>query len=326
MDHWSEQKEKGGGIWQLRLMLTLYRWMGTRGIRVMLYPVVFFFFLFSPALRGVSSRFLTRVALIRSSRPPRARDVFRHFFSFSFSLVEKVAAWSQDIGLTKLSIKTPDAEELVQRIIGGAGALIICSHLGNAEVLRALASTEVARMLPRFRITSIVDFSGTARFNKVLEEIDPGSMVRLVSASDIGVDTIIILKERIASGELVIIAGDRTSAGNRDSVNEVRFLGEPAYFPRGAFILASLMDAPVYFMFGVHEDDRDFDSLYGFYVYRASTDVSGSRRERMAKIQALIEEFVRRLESLCIAHPLQWYNFYDFWQKPSAERVQEAHE
>jgi predicted LPLAT superfamily acyltransferase len=322
MDHWSEHKERGGGIWQLRLMLALYRGVGARRIRVFLYPIVFFFFLCSPGLRAVSFRFLTRVACLRSLPPPRARDVFRHLFSFSFSLVEKIAAWSHDMSLAKLSIKTPDAENFVELLKGGAGAFIICSHLGNAEVLRALASTEVARLLPRFSITSIVDFSGTARFNRLLEEINPGSMIRLVSASDIGVETIIILKERIASGELVIIAGDRTSVHNRGSVNEVRFLGEPAYFPRGAFILASLLDAPVYFMFGVREDDLDFDSLYGFYVYRASTDVSGSRRERMPKIQALMEEFVTRLESLCIVHPMQWYNFFDFWEKPSVQSAE----
>jgi predicted LPLAT superfamily acyltransferase len=221
--------------------------------------------------------------------------------------------------LASIVIKTPDAEGLMELVRGGNGAFVICSHLGNAEVLRALATTEVARMLPHFGITSIVDFSGTARFNRLLEEVNPGSMLRLVPASDIGVDTIIILKERIASGELVIIAGDRTAARTRDRVSEVFFLREPAYFPQGAFILASLMDAPVYFMFGVREEDRDLDSPYGLYVYKASTDLHGSRRQRMTKVQTLIEEFVERLESLCVAHPLQWYNFYDFWKKPSGE-------
>lgn len=319
MDHWSEQRERGSGIWQLRLMLALYNRIGARRLRAFLHPVVFVFFLLSPTLRQVSSRFLARVSRVRSTRAPRARDVYRHIFSFSVSLVEKIAAWSRDLGLARVSIKTPDAEGLVELVRSGSGAFIICSHLGNAEVLRAVATTEVARMLPRFGITSIVDFSGTARFNRLLEEIDPGSMLRLIPASDIGADTIIVLKERVGHGELVIIAGDRTATRNRDSVSEVRFLGEPAYFPRGSFILASLMDVPVYFMFGVREDDGNFESPYGFYVYRASTDVSGSRRERMSKIQALMEEFVARLESLCVAHPYQWYNFYDFWKKPPAE-------
>ncbi len=317
-EHWSRQKEKGGGLWQLRLMLALYRWLGARRIRAFLYPVVGFFFLFSPALRGISRRFLCRVSALQGASPPGAQEVFRHLFSFSFALVEKISAWSRDMSLARLSVKTADAEELVRQVKAGQGAFLICSHLGNAEMLRALASTEVARALPGFRITSIVDFSGTARFNRLLAEIDPVSMLRLVPASEVGADTIIILKERIAAGELVIIAGDRTSA-HGGGLSEVRFLGQPAWFPRGAFILASLLEAPVYFMFAVREQDGDFDSPYGFHVHRAATEVSGSRRERQAKIQALVAEFAARLEALCLAHPYQWYNFYDFWKKPSTE-------
>jgi predicted LPLAT superfamily acyltransferase len=139
-----------------------------------------------------------------------------------------------------------------------------------------------------------------------------------VPASEIGADTIIVLKERIAAGELVIIAGDRTPARGGQA-SEVRFLGQPAWFPRGAFILASLLEAPVYFMFAVRERDEDFDSPYGFYVHRAATELSGSRKERQAKIQALMAEYAARLEALCLRHPYQWYNFYDFWKSPSAE-------
>jgi len=319
MEHWSTRKEIGGGIWQLRLMLALYRRLGARRIRALLVPVVFIFFIFSPELRAISSRFLARVSTLRGSSPPNAGEVFRHLFSFSFSLVEKIAAWSVEMELGRLTFKTADALDLVDLVSGGSGAFIICSHLGNIEVLRAMASIELARHLPQLRITSIVDFSGTARFNRLLEEVNPGCMVRLVSAKNIGADTIIVLKERIASGELVVIAGDRTPARNSGGRSEVSFLGELAYFPQGAFILASLMDAPLFFMFGLREDDRDFDSPYGFYVYRACTDVSGTRRERRVKIQALIEEFATRLESLCVVHPLQWYNFYDFWREKSGE-------
>jgi predicted LPLAT superfamily acyltransferase len=318
MEHWSRKRERGGGAWQLRLMLALYRRLGTRGIRAILYPVVFFFFL-SPSLRRESFRFLVRISALRSEPAPRARDVFRHLFSFAFSLVEKIAAWSRDMGLERLALKTPDAGGLAELLAGGSGAFVICSHLGNTEMLRALANTEVSRILPRFGITSIVDFSGTARFNRLLEEVNPDSMVRLVSALDMGPDTIIVLRERIAAGELVVIAGDRTPArGGSGGVSEVGFLGEPAYFPQGAFVLASLMDAPVYFMFAVREDDGRFDSPYGFYVWRARTDVTGSRRERRAKIRALTEEFAGHLGTLCLAHPFQWYNFFDFWTKPGA--------
>jgi predicted LPLAT superfamily acyltransferase len=164
-------------------------------------------------------------------------------------------------------------------------------------------------------VTSIVDFSGTAQFNRLIEEISPNSMMNLVSARDIGVDTVLDLQSRLAAGDLLVIAGDRTSATSRGKTETLSFLGETAEFPQGAFILASLMDAPVYFMFGVREDDMDPLSLYDMHVIRARTDFAGSRKERKQKIRSMIEEYIAHLERLCGEHPLQWYNFYDFWRK-----------
>jgi predicted LPLAT superfamily acyltransferase len=314
--HWSEQKEKGGGYWQMRLMLGLYRRIGPRALRVLIHPVVAVFFLVSPGARRVSRLFLDRVAAL-TGRPRRRGEVYYHLYSFACSLVDKMAAWSNDLRLGDLDICTEGVDHLVDSINRGRGACILCSHLGNMEMLRALASLEVGKVIRNFGITSIVDFSGSANFNRMLEELNPGSMVRLVSASDMGPDTIILLQDRIAAGELVIIAGDRTAKGNRGRTNQVSFLGEPAWFPQGSFVLASLLEAPIYFMFGVRADDRDPDSRYGFHVFPAATDLTGSRRERQRKIQALVEEYVGRLEDLCLKHPFQWYNFFDFWTNPA---------
>ena len=35
-----------------------------------------------------------------------------------------------------------------------------------------------------------------------------------------------------------------------------------------------------------------------------------SRQER---IQAALQAYVQRLETLCRAHPHNWFNFHDFW-------------
>ena len=76
-------------------------------------------------------------------------------------------------------------------------------------------------------------------------------------AVDMGVDTVLELQSRLAEGELIVIAGDRTASTTRDKTERVSFLGAEAKFPQGAFILASLMESPVYFMFGVRERDMD---------------------------------------------------------------------
>jgi len=182
-----------------------------------------------------------------------------------------------------------------------------------------MASLEAGKTLPPFGINSIVDFSGTSKFNKLMEKINPESMVRLYSASAIGPETIIELSNRLESGDLVIIAADRTAAKNRSKSGKVRFLGQDAYFPLGAFVMASLLDAPIYHMFAVRQDDLDFKSPYELYIFKSGFDFAGSRKERMKKVLELMEEYSGHLEKLCISHPYQWFNFFDFWKTPRSQ-------
>lgn len=297
----------------MRFMLGAYRLLGARRLRLVVYPVVFFFCIFAPGVCRLSRSFLIRAAAFHGRKAPPAADTFRHIVSFAYSMIEKIAAWSGDIDLGNIRFYEDDVGALIQQLEEGRGAVIICSHIGNMEILRALATHNKTKVTRPFMVTSIVDFSGTAQFNKLIREINPQSMMNLVNARDIGVDTVIDLQARLAGGELLVIAGDRTSSTARDKTEQLPFLGEMANFPQGAFQLASVMEAPVYFMFGLREDDMDPVSTYDLHVFRAHTDFTGSRKERRQKIRGIIEEYIRHIEAFIGEHPLQWYNFYDFW-------------
>jgi predicted LPLAT superfamily acyltransferase len=313
MAHWSDQREAAGRVWQMRLMYRLSRSLSFASLSLVLKVTVFFFYLFSPEARRVSRKFLGAVAGLEGRRAPRARDVLRHLYCFAWSLLEKLSAWAGEIRVKDLDFVGPDVGPIWDQLKERRGAVILCSHLGNTELLRALASREAGEALPPFGINSIVDFSGTSKFNRLLRDINPASMIRLYHASSIGADTVIDLARRLERGELVVIAADRTAAENRGRTGRVTFLGRETHFPLGAFVLASLLDAPIYHMFGVRRDDLDFRSPYEFHIRRSCLAFAGSRQERMVQVQGLMEEYVGLLESLCRRHPYQWYNFFDFW-------------
>lgn len=317
MAHWADEREKGTGYWQLKLMLLLRRAFGRGFMAAALRPVVLVFSLVSPRARAASLDFLARAAAAASppGPAPRGRDSFRHFLSFAEALVDKIDAWSSEIDTGDLVMKEGDTASLVADLRAGKGAAILCSHLGNAELLRALASLDVGAEIEGFSFTSIVEFSGTAKFNRLMAEVDPRSMGMLVSASDIGPDTMIMLKEKVESGGLVVIAGDRIAASNRDKVLAIDFLGESARFPTGPFVLADLLEAPTYFMFALRERDLEWRSPYGFYVLRASSATGGGRRGRGERVAALAAEYAAVLGRMAAEHPYQWYNFFDFWDK-----------
>jgi predicted LPLAT superfamily acyltransferase len=319
MEHWSEVREKGYGYWQLALMLKARRLLGRRGMAFILRFVVFIFFLHSPAARRASARFLTRAARAAGLPGIGRGDVFRHFLCFSIALVDKMDAWSGAIALDALEIAEGDYGLLVEDLRRGEGAVLLGSHLGNADLLRALASLRVEDEIPGFSFTAIVDFSRTPRFNRLMAEIDPRSRSHLVSAAEMGPDTVIGLKSGVEAGGVLVISGDRVAASNRDFKASIPFLGEAASFPLGPFVLADLMSAPVFVIHALRDPGRDQDAKYKFHVKRLRSAGGGSRRDRGERALALAIEFAKELEALCIEHPLQWYNFYDFWGDETAE-------
>lgn len=297
----------------MRAMLIAYRVLGPRGLRFIVYPAVFVFFLFSPETRRVSMEYLRREATYHRRPEPQRLDVYRHLVSFVFSMFEKIAAWSDDIDLTNIRFGGDDVRELQNLLEDGRGAVLICAHIGNVELLRALATQQKTGVIREIGVTSIVDFGGTEEFNKLIRMINPLSMIRLIGAASVGIETVLDLQRRLEEGELVAIAADRTAAENRDTVVRVPFLGADAPFPQGVFVLAGLLEAPVFFMFGVRERDLDPASPYVLHVSRARSALDGPRKDRYYRVRRVVEEYVDHLERLCRDHPFQWYNFFDFW-------------
>lgn len=318
VNHWSEEKEKKGSLGQMRFLFLCYKYLGPGVIRIILYPVIFFFCLFSGSAGKSSREFLQKVESRKGSgKKIGFREVYRHFYCFSYALIEKLAAWSGDSNSGSLLNMTEDITELTNQLAEGKGAVALCSHLGNMEMLRAFGSLETGIRLPDFQTISIVDFSGTAQFNALLEEVNPKAMVKLIDAKSIDPTVMIYLKECIDKGDLVVIAGDRTSGTNRDRNTVYSFLGEDAYFPQGAFVLACLLGAPVYYMFALRENDCKFNTPYEFYVYKSTLEIEYTRKNRGMMIESLTAEYVQHLEGLSQLHPYQWFNFFNFWENPS---------
>jgi predicted LPLAT superfamily acyltransferase len=137
-----------------------------------------------------------------------------------------------------------------------------------------------------------------------------------LSVDEIGPDTVILLQERLAAGELVAVAGDRTSANTRDRYLRLPFLGEEASFPYGPFLMAAILGAPVYLVFALRQRDISFSSIYDMHIHRCDFSFDCPRREREGRIKELAGLFAEKLECYCKQHPYQWYNFYDFWTAP----------
>lgn len=91
----------------------------------------------------------------------------------------------------------------------------------------------------------------------------------------------------------------------------VPFLGRDAPFPQGPYVLAHLLECPVYLMFCIRQNGR-----YRLYFEMFAERINLPGRDKQAAIGAWAERYAKRLESFALIDPFQWYNFFDFWQSP----------
>jgi predicted LPLAT superfamily acyltransferase len=318
--HWSHQKEQAAGYWHVKFMLILFKLFPVVVLRILAFPVGFFYFLFSRKGRTESKRFL-QIAVPYIGNPKTAKQCrsfwgpLRHIVSFSLTLVEKLETWSGKFRFDAIHFQDDDIGELVNDMENGKGVFLVTSHLGNIELLRGLASFNRTGVSKKIPMTAIIDMKVTENFNRMLKELNPQSSMDIIGVEEIGPGTAVLLEEKLSAGEIVTIAGDRTSANVADNSMMIPFFGKDAPFSPGAFYLAVLMRAPVYFIFALRRGDLSLNVKYDMHVHKSTLSFECTKKERRARSSDLAHSYATLLEGYCKEKPFQWYNFYDFWSK-----------
>nr|WP_282097684.1 glycosyltransferase family 2 protein [Pantoea sp. Ap-959] len=313
--HWAATPERRGQ-WGLRFMLWLYQRAGRLPFILLLWPVVAVYWLSGRAARAASQQWLTRVQAVAHQQQialPRPLSSYRHFLRFGNSMLDKVASWRGDLKWGRDIDFAPGAETVI-RAAEGKGQLILASHLGDIEACRAMAK-QVSGLV----INALVFTDNAQRFRAVLESIAPQAGVNLLPVSDIGPDTAILLQQKLDAGEWVAIVGDRTAVqrqrGGERRVVWSEFMGQPAPFPQGPFVLAAALRCPVLLMFALRQQGKLRVHCEAF-----ADPLPLPRNGRQQALQAAVDRYAARLQHHALLAPLDWFNFYDFWALPEEEQ------
>jgi predicted LPLAT superfamily acyltransferase len=297
-NHWSALEERGATM-GMRILFAAYKFLGRGVFRIMLIPVMTYFYLTSRTARRASREYLDRVEATlekNTGNPARRLNSFRHFIQFGESILDKTAQWAGIRSKAKVCYIHP---ERYQDIIGSdRGGVFIGSHLGNLEALRAFGGTEQT-----ITVNALVFTRQSKKFMKFLEEANPRAVENLIS-----------MQSKVEAREWIALLADRTSVSRTGRSMSCDFLGEPAEFPEGPFILAALLNCPVYFIFCLKNEGR-----YEVHLERLTDALELPRASRQQELQRVIKLFASRMEQQCLTFPYQWYNFFDFWQKPQTD-------
>jgi predicted LPLAT superfamily acyltransferase len=300
--HWAQINE-AGFVAGMRLLFWIWRVLGRWPFRLVLYPVLAWYLLARPTARAASAAYLQKIAAFRgaSSVTPGMPAVMRHFAAFAECILDKLLLWGG--WSSRSDTRFFGTGQLDDDIARQRGGLIICSHFGNLELCRVLA-----RQRTDLKLTVLVHTRHAQKFNQLLAQLDPGSQLNLLQVTEMSPVTAMLLNERVARGEFVVIAGDRVPVSSTSRTCEACFLGETARFPIGPYVLASLLQCPVYLMFSMRVGQC---SEIHFEHFRDTIRLP--RKTRDVALSALAQAYAERLQHFCLRAPFQWFNFYDFW-------------
>ena len=330
MSQWYEVKQNHNLGY--KMMFLLLKATPAVFMRFLAFPIAFFYWLFGKNTRKLSKKYLLHIPhsefenrhsefenrhseLVSESERRNKfgmTSTLLHITSFALNLVENVQSWAGKFSFKDVVWQDDDVHDLVKNIDSGKGTIILISHLGNAQMLKGLASMGESGTERKMNITTISDAKVSSGFNALLNEINPDSSFNLVNSNDIGPETILLLQERLEEGGVVVIAGDRVSAHTKRNL-EIPFLGEKARFPYGVFLLIALLNSPTYFVNGLRQKDFSIHPKYDMFVKKNPIQFDCTRKEREERIVQTAKNYAENLMRLCKMHPYQWYNFFDFW-------------
>ncbi|MFA1026725.1 Lysophospholipid acyltransferase [Pseudomonas syringae pv. helianthi] len=300
-EHWASHQERGSFM-LMKLTAWGMRVLGRRLLSPVLYGIVLYFFVFGRRARHSIHEYQQRLA-DWSARPelrPSQRRVFGQFMAFADALLDKLDVWNGRLGIDQIEIIDPAL--LRQNLRGERGQMLVGAHLGNLEVCRALAE-----LGEKVTMNVLVHTKHAELFNRLLGEAGATNL-RLIQVSELDPAIMLQLSQRLDEGEWLAIAGDRVALHGGRNVR-VDFLGQPATFPQGPWLLAGLLKCPVNLFF----------CLKGAKGYRVILEpfaeaIEWRRSDRAEVIAHWATRYAERLGHYCLEAPQQWFNFYPFWK------------
>jgi predicted LPLAT superfamily acyltransferase len=311
--HWSTHKERGSFV-LMWLVAFSARVFGRRLLTPVLYLIVLYFFASARSARRNIRQYQSYLAEW-SGNPahgPTMHRVFGQFIAFADNLLDRLDVWRGRLRFEQVQMIDPSGvrPRLLRSRQGERGEMLVVTHLGNPDVCRAMA--ELGEQVP---LNVLVHNRHVAQFNRLLGEAGDRSM-RLIQVSELDTAMMMDLSQRLERGEWLAIAGDRVPLHDGRRVT-VDFLGYPAPFPQGPWLMAGLLRCPVNLLCCLKVDGR-----YRIYLDSFLDCARWERGQRDATIHGWVQRYADHLARQCLLAPQQWFNFYAYWQpaEPPATR------
>jgi predicted LPLAT superfamily acyltransferase len=291
---WKREQERGNRR-MLRLMAWVAESLGRPVARALLIPICLYYLCRSRAANRVLRQYYDRV----QGRSPGWRELFHHYYCFASTILDRVYFLRGRSRLFDIHVDGLDA--LTHALSLGRGCLLLGSHLGSFEVVRAMGFSSQG-----LDIKVLMDEQNAPLMRGVFREMNPavaGSVLQIG-----GIDSMLRVQECLEGGGIVGIMGDRLMSYDR--AVQCTFLGADASFPTGSMRLAQVVRAPVVLFFGLYRGGNRYD----VHLELLSDGIRFTPERQEEDLRQWTQRYADRLAHYSRGAADNWFNFYDFWQ------------
>lgn len=270
----------------IRILIALYRLLGYGVIKNFIFFIALFYAIVSRAKRFELYGYYERVGLT-----PSWSTYLKHLNSFALTIFDRFVAKQEAPAAKGVSVERVNVENFEH--IARSGGVVILSHLGNwAQSFKIFQTYDVT--------LNIVMAEAIGEELSAIENLAASNeRVNIINMNQ-GMQAVVEIAGALLRKEVVIMMADRIV--NPDKAVAVEFLGAMARFNSGPFEIAKMRSTPLVGLSIVRSGDEQLKIIVSDIIETANAGIE----ESMGKYAAFLEESVRD-------YPLQWYNFYDFW-------------
>ncbi|CAA9199786.1 hypothetical protein FLA105534_02812 [Flavobacterium bizetiae] len=290
MSKWDGKSK--GTVLGYKIFVFLIQKAGVKAAYVLLYFVASYYFLFlKKSNKAISYYFKERLGY---SWFKSKKMVFRSYYTFGQTIIDKI---SISAGMrNKFTYEFDGIETLKNLLAEKKGGVLISAHIGNFEIAEHfLGDIDID-----FQINLVTTDLEHSAIKNYLESVTQKPTVKFIIIRE-DLSHIFEINAALSKNELVCFTGDRYFEGTK-SLSE-KILGEEANFPAGPFLIASRLKVPVVFVYVMKEPNLH----YHLYAREATV----KHRDEKGLLKAYIES----VESMVKKYPLQWFNYFDFWNQ-----------
>jgi predicted LPLAT superfamily acyltransferase len=261
------------------------------------FVVLYYFFFSYKASRQIYLLYRHKLGYSRFSSIVK---LYKNYYLLGQSIIDKVVVMS---GIKNDFSFDFDGEENLRKIAElQKGGILLSAHIGNWDVAGHLFKRLDTRI-------NIVLYDGEhEQIKEYLEGVTGKRNVNIIVIKN-DLSHIYAISDAFTKNELVCMHADRFLEGNKTLKSD--FLGVPARFPMGPFLLASKFKVPVSFVFAVKESKLH-------YHFFASEIKDYSTISKDAVMQEMLNDYAAEMEKKVKQYPEQWFNYYNFWEQKKA--------